>query len=70
MFWHHRIVRTKNTPGDVAVGNGEYSYTIAEVFYQENGDMEFYVPGITGVSVSDIRKAFGQAMSLPILEVE
>lgn len=69
-YWDHRIIKVKNSPGDIAVGNGEYSYTLAEVYYDDNNEYDFHIKKIWGSSLEELKKVVEYAYSLPVLEVE
>lgn len=69
-YFDHRIIKVKNGSGDIAVGNGEYTYTLAEVYYDDNKEYDFHMRRVSGTSVEDLKRAIEYAYSLPPLEVE
>lgn len=73
-FYNFRRVKYKATEADIAVGNadpGGYSYSIAEVYYDNDGNISMWAPRpIHANNPLEFEAIFREVLALPILEVK
>ena len=73
MHWNHRVVRRQYTHSD---GSIEYTYTIREVYYDEDGKVDFMTEEPIyphGESIKDLRwslEKMKECLEHPVLDYE